>query len=92
MFASFDRFELKLTKEQARIGAHVGRCDDDIAYLRTVPAIRRQLDKLDVAKVAEELREYGTWDETELADHEQNLNRILWIACGDIAEAYDEKP
>jgi hypothetical protein len=86
MFALFERFELKLTKEQAHIGSHRGRCDDDIAYLRTVPAIRRQLVKLDVTKVAEELKEYGAWDETELADHEQNLNRILWIACCDIVE------
>ena len=86
MFASFERFELELTKEQAHIGSHQGRCDDAIAYLRAVPAIRRQLVKLDVTKVAEELKEYGAWDETELADHEQNLNRILWIACCDIVE------
>ena len=84
--SSSGRIELKLTKWQAHIGSHQGRCDADIVYLRTIPAIRRQLGKLDVGKLAEELKEYGAWDETELADHEQNLNRILWIACGDIVE------
>lgn len=24
------------------------------------------------------------WDEIELAYHAQNLQRLLWIACGDI--------
>jgi hypothetical protein len=45
-----------------------------------------QLQKLDRALVASELREYGAWDSDELADHAQNLQRLLWIACGDIAE------
>jgi len=86
MYATFDCFEIKLTKDQAAAGSHQGMCDEGIAYLRTLPTIRRQLDKLQPALVAEELRAYGAWDETELADHEQNLNRILWIACGDTAE------
>jgi hypothetical protein len=33
-----------------------------------------------------ELKEYGAWDAEELADHEQNLQRILWLASGDITE------
>lgn len=78
--------ELKLTMKQARTGSHSGPCDDDIAYLRTVPAIRRQLVKLDPDTLRKELKEYGAWDATELADHEANLNRWLWIACGDIVE------
>jgi hypothetical protein len=64
----------------------MGACDGDVAYLRTLPAIRRQLDKLEPAVVAEELKEYGSWDETELADHDENLSRLLWLACGDIVE------
>jgi hypothetical protein len=34
-------------------------CDDDVAELRRVPAIRRQLDKLDAELPRDELREYG---------------------------------
>jgi len=65
---------------------HQGQCDADIAELRLVPAIRRQLDKLSPPLVAECLREYGAWDAEELADHDANLSRLLWIACGDIVE------
>lgn len=82
------RINLQLTKEQAHTGYHQGSCDEDIAYLRTVPAIRRQLAKIDPATLASELSEYGAWDDDELADHEVNLDRILWLACGDIHDAY----
>lgn len=32
------------------------------------------------------LREYGAWDETELADDEANKRRLLWVMLGDFAE------
>ena len=37
-------------------------------------------------KAAEWLREYGAWDAEELADHEANARRVLWLACGDVKE------
>lgn len=84
MYTYFNRFELNITKEQAKIGSHQGKCDDDIAYLLTLPQIARQFKKISPADIAAELKEYGAWDETELSDHEANKARILWIACGDI--------
>jgi hypothetical protein len=84
--SSNGKIELQITKEQASIGYHQGQCDDGIAYLRTVPAIKRQLAKLDQVIVAMELNEYGAWESEQLVDCEENLNRILWIACGDIVE------
>jgi hypothetical protein len=83
---SSGRIELKITKAQAAIGSHQGQCDDDVASLRTVPAILRQLAKINPELLAGELREYGAWDAAELADHDANLSRLLWIACGDISE------
>jgi len=80
------RIELQLTKEQAQIGSHSGQCDNDIAYLRTLPAIKRQLNKLDADTLAKELDEYGCWNDEQLKNHDENLTRILWIACGDILE------
>ena len=78
--------ELQLTKTHAVIGSHPGPCDADVAYLRTLPAIRRTLNRLDPESVRKELKDYGAWDETELANHDENLTRLLWIACGDIQE------
>ncbi len=81
--SSSGRIELNITKAQASQGSHSGSCDSDIEDLRTVPTIRRQLDKIDPDLLAKELAEYTDWDTTE---HDANLNRILWIACGDILE------
>ena len=91
MYATFERFELQLTKDQARTGSHRGQCDKDVTYLRTLPAIKRQLDKLAPALVADELREYGAWDNEELADHNANLSRVVWLACGNIVEELNTK-
>lgn len=85
---SLGRIELQITLAQARACSHPGPCDADVAELRQVPAIRRQLDKLKPELVAECLREYGAWDDGELADHQANLNRLLWIATCDITEEY----
>jgi hypothetical protein len=82
------RIELLLTRQQAGDVTHPGPCDSDVEALSKVRAVARQLNRLDPKVLADELREYGAWDEEELADHKQNLQRILWIACGDIAERY----
>lgn len=80
------RIELQLTKKQAQTGSHSGKCDNDIAYLRQLPTIKRQLNKLDADILKNELDEYGCWDAKELSNHDENLTRILWIACSDILE------
>lgn len=80
------RLYLALTLEDAQCGSHQGPCDADIADLRRVPYIAEQLDAMPVELVRAHLREYGAWDDAELADREQNLHRTLWLACGDIRE------
>jgi hypothetical protein len=50
------------------------------------PAIIKQLNALKPALVRDELKEYGAWDSDELANHADNLTRLLWIACGDLIE------
>lgn len=83
---SLGRIELQISREDAESASHPGPCDADVARLRDVPYIREQLDKLSPALVIECLRDYGAWDAEELANHENNLDRLLWIACGDISE------
>jgi hypothetical protein len=77
---------LQMTKAQAEACAHPGPCDADVLALSEVPTIRRQLDELDPAAIARELSEWGAWDDDELQDHEQNRQRLLWIAAGEIAD------
>ena len=86
--SSSGRIELKMTLDQARSASHQGQCDSDVKELSKVPAIARQLAKIDPATLAGELREYGAWDTKQLADHDQNLQRLLWLAAGDIVEGH----
>jgi hypothetical protein len=78
--------ELSLTLEQACSASHSGQCDEDVKALSLVPEVAEQLAQVDKHKLVQALREYGAWDAEELADHEQNLQRLLWCAAGNIAE------
>jgi hypothetical protein len=80
------RIELNITKKQAEMCSHSGSCDMDVKFLSGIPKIDKQLAKIPAELLANELREYGAWSETELQDHAQNLQRILWLACNDITE------
>lgn len=84
---------LQLKLSDACGASHQGRCDEDVRDLSIVPYVRKQLDALSPGGVRDELREYGAWDAEELADHEQNLQRIVWLAAGDISEkAFQRHP
>jgi hypothetical protein len=78
--------ELALTLEQAESVSHSGQCDADVEALMADPFITQQLAKLKPAVLQRELREYGGWDAEELADHNTNLRRLLWLAGGDIRD------
>lgn len=58
-----------------------GAADDAVEYLRSA---------LDVEVDAEELKEflscYGAWNDEELSDHDNNIERLLWLACLDCQE------
>ena len=54
--------------------------------LSKVPEIKEQIDSIDTELLKNELSEYGAWDKTELSDHEQNIQRLLWVAGCDIDE------
>jgi hypothetical protein len=86
MFASFNRFEIEMTRKQAAGASHSGACDDDVAALLLIPRIKRQLAAIPDDTLAAELQEYGAWDEKELESRTDNEARIVWIAAGDIME------
>jgi len=86
MIALFERFDIRLTKDQAHSASHQGQCDADVEILLAVPSVRRQFVKIAPDAVRSELREYGAWDDVELADDAANQRRILWIAAGNIVE------
>jgi hypothetical protein len=54
MIAPFDRFEIKMTKVQAKKCSHSGACDADVLALSKLPKIARQFKKIDPLYIAEE--------------------------------------
>jgi hypothetical protein len=72
--------------------SHRGACDLDVDAGKQVPSIVAQLAAIKPEDLRRELKEYGAWDAAELADHNQNLSRILWLAAGNIVdEKQDEE-
>lgn len=86
MYASFERFELSIPLREAEYASHAGNCDQEVSDVAATPRIAKQLAQLDPLTIRAELAEYGAWDDVELANHAQNLQRIVWIACGDIRD------
>lgn len=57
-----------------------GHCDSDVERAKQFFA----LDNHDRAR--NYLKEFGAWDEIDLADDDANLGRVLWLTSGDIQE------
>ena len=86
------RIELQMSLSEAQSASHQGQCDDDVQALSRLPHIEAQLNEISPALLRTELQEYGAWDEEQLADHEQNLQRLLWSLAGDIVEEENHLP
>jgi hypothetical protein len=77
--------------------SHSGPCDSDVknAISRKKVAISRPryfVGKITLKDaIRKELKECGAWDDEELKDDNANVNRITWIAAGNITEKWGEK-
>ena len=91
MYASFNRFEIKMTLKQAKSVSHQGECLPDILELLKDKNYISQFKKIIPGSIIAELQEYGAWDLKELLDHKANIERITWIAGCQIIEDYKEK-
>lgn len=80
------RVNIRITSRDAEKCNHPGPCDSDVKELMQKQYIKKQLASISAETLANELKEYGAWDDTELANHYDNLTRIVWIAAGDISE------
>lgn len=87
MWTSFNNLEIEMTLKQAESCSQPGQdAEPDVLVLMQDPKIRRQRRKIDPELVRQELREYGAWEEEELADDDMNWVRILWLGANDISE------
>lgn len=60
---------------------HQGDCFDDVSFW--VGELNLEVDEKDLIKF---LKKFGAWDNEDLTDHNNNLERLLWICTGDIQE------
>lgn len=78
--------ELRLTLADAEKCSHPGPCDQDVLEVSKKPYVKKQLQSLNPEQLRKELSDYGAWDNEQLQDHSQNLQRWIWISAGDITE------
>lgn len=77
---------IELPKEVVNACSHSGDCTEDVQRCLKIPEIALELNGLDKEGLKKELSEYGAWSDTQLENHQDNLERILWIAASDISE------
>lgn len=77
---------LRLTRAEAESVSRVGDATLAVDALLKKPGIARQLARVDPEKLRRELKEYGAWSDDELADHEENLRRFVWVTGNDMAD------
>ena len=87
MFASFNRFELDLPLSIVVACSQPGQdASSDVEQALRDIKLLHQLDQMDTEDIREELAEYGAWDEEQLADDEENLRRLVWVAAGQLRD------
>lgn len=88
MEASFNYIteSLNITKAVANECSRSGNNEYSVNYYTNLPKYRKQLLKLDKEQVRQELNDLGAWEDNELENHEDNLQRLFWLACGNIMD------
>ena len=77
---------IEMTLDQAKGASHQGQCTEDVRELSKDAEIKRQLAELGAEKIRSALKECGAWDDEELEDEDENEQRFVWLAAGDIVE------
>lgn len=86
MIAYFNRFDLELSRAEARAASASGPVDSAVATLTRRARIQAQLATIPDPDLTAELGEFGAWSPDELADRGENERRIVWVAAGQIRE------
>lgn len=82
--AIFNRFEFEMPEQAVEECHHMGSCDEEVSAWQ--PVLAPNLTHIPDQDLAAELKEYGAWDDAQLQDRDDNEQRILWLAAGDIQD------
>lgn len=75
---------IELPLDVVELCSHKGDCTKDVKKCMELPEVKAELSEIDPIQLINELREYGAWTDEELSNHNDNLERILWIAAVNI--------
>lgn len=81
---SMGRFELQIPGKAIEDIFRPGPADSAVAYWAT--RIKRPVEAT-VEALRTALREYGAWDDEELADDAANWHRVVWCAACDLGDS-----
>ena len=59
-----------------------GPADESVSDLRLAYDV--QCSESDLVQF---LKSYGAWEAEELTDHDENINRLIWLSCLDCQES-----
>lgn len=82
----YDHFSIDLEQDAIDAIARPGPNDADVAHVAGLDYVKAQTDKIPPETLRRHLTEYGAWDDAELADHVQNVRRLIWLAAWDAFE------
>jgi hypothetical protein len=77
---------LNITKAVAKECSQSGNNEYSVNYYMNLPKYKKQLLKLDKEEVRNELNDLGAWEDNELKDHNNNLERLFWLSCSNIVD------
>ena len=83
--SSSGHIEIQLPGDCLLSIAQPGDNEHDVMTWLGLDPVRSEINNLDPDDNRVELHEYGSWNDEELADHERNKMRFLWIAAHNIA-------
>ena len=61
--------------------SHSGQCINDVEYW-----VKKLGFDFNKEQGIDYLKAYGAWDDEQLLNHNDNKERVLWLACGDISD------
>ncbi len=79
---------LNITKAVAIECSKSGSNEYSVNYYISLPKYKRQLAKIDKTELVKELNDLGVWEDFELENHNDNLQRIFWLSCGNISDCF----
>jgi len=78
--------DLSLTTQDAKFCSQSGSCDDYVKEVSEKKYVKKQTSLFNPDQLRKELDGYGAWDDEQLQDHEQNIQRWIWISAGNIVD------